>query len=223
MQLASTPRASSLRMKTRARAGRVFRACPAGRPCVCSSGHPGQEPVLGPARWPLEGRGRAWFTLRPSLGPGAQELSASVRHGSDSGPRTHIRWEAPGCQKLAQDCHEEKPHGSFLLVFSRHFLICMFTEPRPCSETCASSLPAGVGSAARGRPSPAVGLAGAGVSISPGPSVSISPGRLSVVACEAGTVVSVQAAFRSGLSGFMPGGASHSWQMQRIRRRDSLG
>lgn len=161
MQLASTPRASSLRMKTRARAGRVFRACPAGRPCVCGSGHPGQEPVLGPARWPLEGRGRAWFTPRPSLGPGAQELSASVRHGSDSGPRTHIRWEAPGCQKLAQDCHEEKPHGSFLLVFSRHFLICMFTEPRPCSETCASSLPAGVGSAARGRPSPAVGLAGA--------------------------------------------------------------
>lgn len=49
----------------------------------------------------------------------------------------------------------------FFSFFSRHFLICMFTEPRPCSETCASSLPAGVGSAARGRPSPAVGLAGA--------------------------------------------------------------
>lgn len=74
-----------------------------------------------------------------------------------------------------------------------------------------------------GAPAPLWASPGPGVSISPGPSVSISPGRLSVVACEAGTVVSVQAAFRSGLSGFMPGGASHSWQMQRIRRRDSLG
>lgn len=144
---------------------------------VCGSGHPGQKPVLVPVHWPLEGRGRTWFTLYPSLGPGVQELSAGVYHGSDSGPHARIWWEAPGCQKLAQNCHEEKPYGSFLLVFPDIFSFVCLPSLGPMLRTVRVLSPCRGRLSSQGAPQPHCVTQGGPASPSPGGGSLLSPAR----------------------------------------------